>query len=149
MMVNRSAAMDVPVSNHGPGQAASALPFDEDVILAGLIRWAECEGTTWDAGAFNRMMDIAGRELALTGARAGRMGLGDCVCARFPHRVPEDAPGILILAHLDTVHLVGTLPELPIRQKENMVFGLGVSNMKVWADHRCPQALQVGTGTAS
>ena len=44
----------------------------------------------------------------------GRMGLSDCVRARFPHR-DRDAPGILVLGHLDTVHPVGTLGSLPWR----------------------------------
>ena len=63
------------------------------------------------------MMDIAARDLAMLGARIetipGRMGFGDCVRARFPH--PKgDAPGILVMGHMDTVHPVGTLDALPV-----------------------------------
>ena len=108
------------------------LPFDEAAILAGLTQWAACESPTWDAAAVNRMMDLAGRELALMGAAIeripGRMGLGDCVRARFPH--PSTAPGLLILAHLDTVHPVGTLAQLPIRHEGNRVYGPGICDMK-------------------
>ncbi len=126
--------MDVPVSNQVPGQPALDLPFDEEAILAGLIRWAACESPTWDAAAVNRMMDMAGCELALLGARveriSGRMGLGDCVRARFPHPSPDGAPGVLVLAHLDTVHPIGTLDTLPIRREGNRVFGPGILDMK-------------------
>jgi glutamate carboxypeptidase len=110
------------------------LPFDEDAIIAGLSTWAACESPTWDAVAVNRMMDLAARELALMGARIeripGRMGLGDCVRARFAHDLPEGTPGILILAHLDTVHPVGTLEKLPIRREGNKVYGPGICDMK-------------------
>jgi glutamate carboxypeptidase len=114
--------------------AAIDLPFDEDAILAGLTQWAACESPTWDAAAVNRMMDLAGRELALMGARIeripGRMGLGDCVRARFPHAAPAATPGLLVLAHLDTVHPIGTLGQLPIRREGNRVYGPGICDMK-------------------
>ncbi|WP_424140524.1 hypothetical protein [Roseomonas chloroacetimidivorans] len=94
--------MDAPLSDQKPGGAALDVPFDAEEILAGLTRWAACESPTFDAAAVNRMMDMAGRELALLGARIeripGRMGLGDCVRARFPHASPENTPGILVLA---------------------------------------------------
>ena len=113
---------------------AIALPFREDAILAGLTQWAACESPTWDAAAVNRMMDLAGRELALMGARIeripGRMGLGDCVRARFPHAAPDGTPGLLVLAHLDTVHPIGTLAHLPIRREGNRVYGPGICDMK-------------------
>ena len=76
---------------------ATALPFDAEEILARLMRWSACESPTFDAAAVNRMMDLASRDLALLGARIdripGRMGLGDCVRARFPHPAGDAAPG--------------------------------------------------------
>lgn len=110
------------------------LPFDTEAILAGLRPWVECESPTFDAAAVNRMMDLAGRDLALLGARVeripGRMGFGDCVRARFPHAAGEAAPGILVLAHLDTVHPVGTLAKLPWRRDGGTVRGPGIFDMK-------------------
>jgi glutamate carboxypeptidase len=110
------------------------LPFDEAAIIEGLERWAAVESPTWDAAAVNRMMDLAGRELVLLGAFVeripGRMGLGDCVRARFPHHLPAGTPGILVLAHLDTVHPIGTLAKLPIRREGNKIFGPGICDMK-------------------
>ena len=110
------------------------LSFDQSAIIDGLCRWTACESPTWDAAAVNRMMDIAGRELALLGAVTeripGRMGLGDCVRARFPHASPPGTPGVLILAHLDTVHPVGTLAHLPIRREGDRVYGPGICDMK-------------------
>ena len=114
--------------------AALDLSLDADAILARLTGWVECESPTWDAAAVNRMMDLAGRDLALLGAAVeripGRMGLGGCVRARFPHRAPPGTPGLLILAHLDTVHPVGTLAAMPVRRDGNKVFGPGIFDMK-------------------
>ena len=110
------------------------LPFDPSTILEGLTRWVACESPTWDAAAVNRMMDLAGRELALMGAVVeripGRMNLGDCVRARFPHAAAPGTPGLLVLAHLDTVHPVGTLTQLPIRREGDRVYGPGICDMK-------------------
>ncbi len=72
------------------------------------------------------MMALAARDLALLGAQVetipGRMGLGDCVRARFPHP-RRDEPGILVLGHLDTVHPVGTLAALPWRIEGGRAYG--------------------------
>jgi glutamate carboxypeptidase len=122
--------MDAAPARH----PALDLPFDAEAILAGLRPWVECESPTFDAAAVNRMMAVAARELALLGARVetipGRMGFGDCVRARFPHAAGDAAPGILVLAHLDTVHPVGTLQKLPWKREGGQVRGPGIFDMK-------------------
>jgi glutamate carboxypeptidase len=109
------------------------LPFDADQMLDGLRAWVECESPTFDAAAVNRMMALAARDLAKLGARIeiipGRMGLGDCVRASFPHP-RRDTPGILIMGHMDTVHPVGTLAQLPWRREGERCFGPGIVDMK-------------------
>ena len=112
---------------------AKSLPFDIDAMLAGLRPWVECESPTFDAAAVNRVMDVASRDLALMGAAIeripGRMGFGDCVRARFPHpRAGE--PGILVMGHLDTVHPLGTLAQLPWRREGDRCYGPGILDMK-------------------
>lgn len=111
----------------------TALPFDAEEMLAGLRPWVECESPTSDAGAVNRMMDLAAHDLAAMGAQIeripGRMDLGDSVRARFPHkRIGES--GILVLGHFDTVHPVGTLEALPFRRKGEHCYGPGICDMK-------------------
>ncbi|MGK7870103.1 M20/M25/M40 family metallo-hydrolase [Falsiroseomonas sp. E2-1-a20] len=122
--------MDAPSLTAAPMD----LSFDAESMLEGLRRWVECESPTFDAAAVNRMMDLAGRDLALMGARveriAGRMGFGDCVRARFPHPSGDTTPGILVLAHLDTVHPVGTLAKLPWRREGGTCWGPGIFDMK-------------------
>jgi glutamate carboxypeptidase len=109
------------------------LPFDASAMLAGLRTWVECESPTFDAAAVNRMMGVAARDLAIMGARIevipGRMGFGDCVRACFAHP-NESEPGILILGHMDTVHPVGTLGQLPWRQDGARCYGPGILDMK-------------------
>jgi glutamate carboxypeptidase len=110
------------------------LPFDSETMLQGLRAWVECESPTWDAGAVDRMLDIAARDMAIMGASieriAGRQGFGGCVRARFPHP-KQGEPGILIAGHLDTVHPVGTLEtKLQWRREGNKCFGPGIYDMK-------------------
>ncbi len=110
----------------------NALPFDTTAMLAGLKPWIACESPTYDAAAVNRMMDLAGRDLAIMGAQvtrvAGRMGFGDCVRATFGHA--SRAPGILVMGHMDTVHPLGTLGKLPFRLDGERCYGPGICDMK-------------------
>ena len=109
------------------------LRLDASEILESLRLWVACESPTHDAAAVNRMMALAARDLAVMGARVeiipGRMGLSDCVRGQFPHPRRE-APGILVLGHLDTVHPVGTLGQLPWRVEEERAYGPGILDMK-------------------
>ena len=106
---------------------------EEDEILDGIISWAQVESPSSDADGVNRMMDIASRAMTDLGARIervpGRDGFGDAVTARMPWG--GDGPGILVLGHLDTVHLLGTLAgPLPIRREGDNLYGPGVYDMK-------------------
>jgi glutamate carboxypeptidase len=78
------------------------------------------------------MMDAASCFMATMGARiervAGSESFGDVVTARFGSISTQ---GILVLGHLDTVHLVGTLQDsLPIRVDGDRLYGPGVMDMK-------------------
>lgn len=115
---------------------AADLALDAEEILAGLRDWVECESPTYDAAAVNRMLDLAARDLARLGARIeripGRMGFGDCVRARLPHPL-GDAPGILLMSHLDTVHPIGTggrSGPLKFRRDGDRAYGPGICDMK-------------------
>ncbi|MBM2294401.1 M20/M25/M40 family metallo-hydrolase [Sulfitobacter pseudonitzschiae] len=109
------------------------LPFDADEMLAGLKPWIETESPTFDAAAVNRMMDVVQHDLAALGARVeripGRMGLGDSVRATMPHPKAGEG-GILLLGHLDTVHPVGTLKQLPFKREGSICYGPGLMDMK-------------------
>src|SRR5438270_5133744 len=42
-----------------PAMNPANLPFDSEAMLQGLRGWVECESPTFDAGAVERMLDIA------------------------------------------------------------------------------------------
>ena len=111
----------------------NALPFQSEEMLGGLRRWVECESPTFDAAAVNRMMTLAATPLAGLGATidriAGPPGFGDCVRASLPH-AKADKPGILVMAHLDTVHPIGTLARMPCRREGGRCYGPGIFDMK-------------------
>ncbi|MGF1551355.1 MAG: M20/M25/M40 family metallo-hydrolase [Paracoccaceae bacterium] len=111
----------------------AALPLDAEAMLARLRPWVECESPTFDVAAVNAMMDLAADDLAALGATVERIGdlagVGDCVRAALPHpRAGE--PGVLLLAHLDTVHPIGTLDALPWRVEDGRAWGPGILDMK-------------------
>lgn len=109
------------------------LDLNAETMLKGLRRWVECESPTFDVEAVNRMMTLAADDLSAMGARVERVdgpaGLGDCVKAAFPHP-RQGEPGILVMAHLDTVHPLGTLETLPFRREGDRCYGPGICDMK-------------------
>lgn len=109
------------------------LSLDAETMLAGMRRWVECESPTFEPRAVNAMMDLASEDFESAGAAIERIpgpkGLGDCVRASFPHP-RQGEPGVLVMGHLDTVHALGTLKELPFRVEGNRAYGPGILDMK-------------------
>lgn len=108
------------------------LEFDAEAIASGIAKWVAVESPSYDAAAVNRMMDLASEHMAALGAEITRFpgaeGFGDVVKAHFPW---GKGPGLMILGHLDTVHLVGTLAEsLPLRREGDLLYGPGAQDMK-------------------
>ena len=110
----------------------STYPLDAELIASAIADWARIESPSYDPVAVNQMMDVASSTMESLGATVERTpgsdGYGDVVTARFNW---GSTPGILVLGHLDTVHLVGTLKEsLPIRRDGDRLYGPGVMDMK-------------------
>ena len=106
--------------------------FDAEEIAAGIAEWARIESPSFDAAAVNRMMDLAETTMRDLGAETTRMpgqdGRGDALKAHFDW---GDGPGIMVLGHLDTVHLVGTTDgTLPVHRDADRLYGPGVLDMK-------------------
>ena len=111
------------------------LEFDAEKIAAGISEWAEVESPSFDKAAVNRMLDLAESNMAAMGAAIsrfpGRDGYGDVLRADFNFGHDTQTPGILVLGHIDTVHLVGTLAgELPVKRNGDQLYGPGVLDMK-------------------
>ncbi|MBT6093697.1 MAG: M20/M25/M40 family metallo-hydrolase, partial [Rhodospirillaceae bacterium] len=107
--------------------------LDAEIIATMIAEWAGVESPSYDVVAVNAMMDLAEAAMHERGAAVERISIGgatgDVVKARFQWDNP--APGILVLGHLDTVHLVGTLGgPLPVRRDGDRLYGPGVLDMK-------------------
>jgi glutamate carboxypeptidase len=111
---------------------ASANPFDSKAILEGIRRWVEIETPTDAPAAVNQLVGLVAdgyRDLPASIERVpGRDGCGDHLVARSAWG--QDAPGILVLSHLDTVHPIGFIERLPFRIDGDSAFGPGIYDMK-------------------
>ena len=110
-----------------------ASTFSADALLAELLDWVRIESPTYDAATVNRMEDFIAPRIAALGFAVerlpGRDGFGDMLRCRRAGR--SDGPGILMIAHADTVHPVGTLADkLPIRRQGDKCFGPAIYDMK-------------------
>jgi len=107
-------------------------PFDSTTILDGIRRWVEIETPSDVPEQVNKLADIVAdgyRGLPASVERiAGKAGCGDHLVARSSWG--QDAPGILVLSHLDTVHPLGFIARLPFSVQGNAAFGPGIYDMK-------------------
>ena len=112
--------------------AASSNPFDPRTMLDGIRRWVEIETPTEAPVQVNKLVTMVAdgyRDLPATIERIpGRDGRGDHLIARSAWG--QDAPGILVLSHLDTVHPMGFIERLPFRIEGDSAFGPGIYDMK-------------------
>jgi glutamate carboxypeptidase len=106
--------------------------FDAVKILDGIRRWVEIETPTEAPEQVNKLADLVAagyRDLPATAERiAGQDGCGDHLVARSSWG--QDAPGILVLSHLDTVHPLGFIERLPFRIEGDSAYGPGIYDMK-------------------
>ena len=106
--------------------------FDTVKILDGIRRWVEIETPTEAPEQVNKLADLVAagyRDLPATIERiAGQNGCGDHLVARSSWG--RDAPGILVLSHLDTVHPMGFIARLPFKIEGDSAYGPGIYDMK-------------------
>jgi glutamate carboxypeptidase len=107
-------------------------PFDPKAILDRLRQWVEIETPTDAPEQVNRLTTLVAdgyRDLPATVQRIpGQDGCGDHLMVRSSWG--QDAPGILVLSHLDTVHPLGFIQRLPFRIEGDSAFGPGIYDMK-------------------
>ena len=116
----------------GNNMLKTSNPFDAKTILDGIRRWVEIETPTEAPGQVNKLATMVAegyRDLPATIERvAGHSGCGDHILARSSWG--QDAQGILVLSHLDTVHPLGFIQRLPFRIEGDSAFGPGIYDMK-------------------
>src|SRR6201997_4298843 len=107
-------------------------PFDSSTILDGIRSWVEIETPTDVPAQVNKLASLVAdlyRGLPAHVERVpGRDGCGDHLVARSSWG--QDAPGILVLSHLDTVHPLGFIERLPFKIEGDSAFGPGIYDMK-------------------
>jgi glutamate carboxypeptidase len=105
-------------------------------ILARIIRYVEHETPSRNEQNINALAELIGRELMEIGGTVTTHpapGLGTNILARFPangSNATSAAAPILMLAHIDTVHDIGTLAMRPIRIGNGRMEGPGAYDMK-------------------
>lgn len=110
--------------------------LDADDILGGIVEWVSIESPSHDGKSVNKVVDhVEGqfRDLGLRLERTpGRDGFGDILeCRTPPEMTHGDGKGILVLAHLDTVHPIGMIErDLKVRREGDSIFGPGIYDMK-------------------
>ena len=114
---------------------------DAEEMVRNIIEWVEIESPTNDRQAVNRMADKVEAEcndLGLAVERVpGEDGWGDLIIARGDG-ARGDGPGILVLAHMDTVHPVGTKDgDNTIRREGDRLYGPGSYDMKAGGYMSC------------
>jgi glutamate carboxypeptidase len=107
-------------------------PFDAEKILDGIRRWVEIETPTEAPAQVNKLGDLIAQgydDLPASVERiTGRDGCGDHLVVRSAWG--QDAPGILVLSHHDTVHPLGFIERLPFKIDGDRAYGPGIYDMK-------------------
>lgn len=121
-------------------------------LLAGVRSWVEIESNTFDIAGVNALADKISADYAVCGAEVTRVpgtGYGDHLLVRAPWGGATNAPGILIISHMDTVHPKGTLETFPFRTEGDLAFGPGIYDMKggAYCAMRAVSDLANGGGT--
>jgi glutamate carboxypeptidase len=110
----------------------SSNPFDTKEILDGIRRWVEIETPTDAPAQVNKLGELIAKGYGGLPAHveriAGRDGFGDHLVMRSTWG--QEAPGILVLSHHDTVHPLGFIERLPFRIDGDRAFGPGIYDMK-------------------
>ena len=131
----------------------SAADIDDIALLQDLVEWVKIETPSQDAAAVNRLADRV-EQLAKASALdvervPGTLGFGDILVVRSARPAGSNEKGILVLAHLDTVHAHGVIAkQLPLRRDGDKLYGPGIYDMKsgaLMALHALTLAVERGT----
>jgi glutamate carboxypeptidase len=106
----------------------------QKAIIALIRELVECESPSDHPPSVNRFVDLLGAKLEGLGRvktfPGGRFGRNLRCEFQLPGRSQRRDGAILALGHSDTVWPLGTLAQMPFRQKEGRLWGPGVLDMK-------------------
>src|SRR5690606_18983876 len=110
----------------------SSLPTTEEIV-AGIQSWVQCESPSNSPQGVAAMAERVQAHASAAGLKVEITPLDPATGPLLytTNRAPGDTrPGILVLAHLDTVHPVGTLQDNPCRVEGDRLYGPGSYDMK-------------------
>lgn len=119
--------------NHGPNSTGpttdllTAVDQHVPALLEDLKALVECESPSNDRAAMERCATLLAECALEHGLTVSRLEDSD---AKPVPLIGGQAPRVLLLGHLDTVHPVGTLAECPFRLEQGRAYGPGVLDMK-------------------
>lgn len=122
-------------------------------LLARIKRWIEIETPSGHAAAIASLVGLIAHEARAAGLATTLNDLGPGVGPLLTvslRRAGDTRSGIVVLAHVDTVHPIGTLARNPFRIAGDRVYGPGSHDMKAGACialQALTQVLQQGGST--
>ncbi len=121
------------VVNLAPRVAEADARTGLDDFLQLLQALVETESPSRDEVAMGRVARVVEEAIVQAGGQAESIpasGLGSHLLGRFRGSRPANERPLLVLAHMDTVHPVGTLERLPFKVVGGRIQGPGVYDMK-------------------
>ena len=98
-------------------------------LIALIENFAQIESPTTSKSAVDKLGRFVAAEMEARGAQVSnepQKNAGDHQIGTWG----EGRGGLLLMVHLDTVHPLGTLENMPFTKHENHLFGPGVLDMK-------------------
>jgi len=108
-------------------------PRHADDLVAGIQKWVLCESPSHAPDTLVQMSKIIIEQAEAAGLTVKTFDLGPKTgpALQLSNRAPGDTrPSLLLLAHYDTVHPVGTLEKNACRIEDGKLYGPGTYDMK-------------------
>lgn len=104
-------------------------------LIDGISEWVACETPPHDEPRLRTWAEMAAHQARQAGLSAQFIPVGEArlPLVRIRAGAPSDAKAVMILAHYDTVHPVGTLDRNKVRIEGDRLFGPGTYDMKAGA----------------
>ncbi len=127
-----SAAANVPRTGEADAGLMQAAQAEQAAVMATLERLVNIETGTGNAEGLATMAQVLERELRAVGATVTRHKpegsvVGDNLVARIPGK---GATRLLLIAHMDTVYVKGTLARRPFHVAGGRAYGPGIADDK-------------------